>query len=395
MPDPAAHPQPLPVLVIDDDRIILRVMASWLRENGWEPEPHENPLSALASYAQKRHPAVVVDWNLPGMDGIEVIRRLRAANHSEQAYVILVTAAEDSGLLLRAFEEGVDDFLRKPLSKLEFLSRMKAARRVCGLEDEIRRRSSEDFERHLHGAAMQRMSAVAGAVAHELRTPLGALRMAAERLHMKRDRLPEDLRKVGDRIEELSRNMAETMANVLDSFGIGSHPGFWEPIDYATAVAAGADQVRSRTRPGVELRLELAECPGLGDATGVRRLVANLVGNALRATQQGHVLVRLHPEEPGIAVLEVVDTGSGIPAELLPWLGQPMLLNSENTNVGRYIQGNGMGLSLCRRIVEKHAGQLTIRSSPERGTTVRVELRTDRPGAAPSEGTGAFFASAG
>lgn len=386
---------PFPVLVIDDDRIILRVMSSWLRDNGWEPEPHENPLSALESYAHRRHPAVVVDWSLPGMDGIEVIRRLRAANQSEQAYVILVTAAEDSGLLLRAFEEGVDDFLRKPLSKLEFLSRMKAARRVCKLEEEIRRRSTEDLERNLHGAAVQRMSAVAGAVAHELRTPLGALRMAAERLHMKRDRIPEDLRKVCDRIEELSRNMAETMGNVLDSFGIGTHPGFWEAIDFGSAVSAGVDQVRDRAHPGVKLVLEISDCPGKGDATGIRRLVSNLLGNALRATKEGHVCVRLQPGSDGLAALEVEDTGGGIPAELLPWLGEPMLLNSENTNIGRYVQGNGMGLSLCRRIVEKHAGQLSIRSSPGRGTLVRVEFRTDLAVAAPSEGSGAFFASAG
>lgn len=386
---------PLSVLVIDDDRIILRVMSSWLRENGWEPEPHENPLSALESYAHRHHPAVVCDWSLPGMDGIEVIRRLRAANQSEQAYVILVTAAEDSGLLLRAFEEGVDDFLRKPLSKLEFLSRMKAARRVCKLEDEIRRRSSEDLERNLHGAAVQRMSAVAGAVAHELRTPLGALRMAAERLHMKRDRIPEDLRKVCDRVEELSRHMAETMANVLDSFGIGSHPGFWEKLDFASAVSSGIEQVRDRVPPGVKLVLEVSDCPGKGDATGIRRLVSNLMGNALRATQEGHVAVRLHPGSEGLAVLEIEDTGAGIPSELLPWLGQPMLLNSENTNIGRYVQGNGMGLSLCRRIVEKHGGQLSIRSAPGRGTLVRVEFRTDLANAATAEGTGAFFASAG
>lgn len=386
---------PLPVLVIDDDRIILRVMSSWLRDNGWEPEPHENPLTALESYAHRRHPAVVVDWSLPGMDGIEVIRRLRAANQSEQAYVILVTAAEDSGLLLRAFEEGVDDFLRKPLSKLEFLSRMKAARRVCKLEDEIRRRSSEDLERNLHGAAVQRMSAVAGAVAHELRTPLGALRMAAERLHMKRDRLPDDLRKVCDRVEELSRHMAETMANVLDSFGIGSHPGFWEAIDFASAVSAGVEQVRDRVPPGVRLVLEISDCPGTGDATGIRRLVSNLMGNALRATQAGHVAVRLQPGTEGVAFLEIEDTGAGIPADLLPWLGQPMLLNSENTNIGRYVQGNGMGLSLCRRIVEKHGGQLSIRSTPGRGTLVRVEFRTDLAAASTAEGTGAFFASAG
>lgn len=133
----------------------------------------------------------------------------------------------------------------------------------------------------------------------------------------------------------------------------------------------------------------------MGDATAIRRLIGNLVGNALRHTESGSVLVRIHPEEPGLAILEVEDTGSGIPAELLPWLGEPMLLNSENTNIGRYIQGNGMGLALCRKIVEKHSGQLTIRSTVGRGTQVRAELRTNMPEPAPTEGNGSFFTREG
>lgn len=384
----------IPVLIVDDDRIVLRVMASWLRESGWEPETHENPLDALESYALRKHPVVVVDWNLPTMDGIEVVRRLRSANQSGQAYLILVTAAEEAGLMLRAFEEGADDFLRKPLSKLEFVSRMKAARRVCMLEDEIRRRSSEHFERNLHGATMQRMSAIAAAVAHELRTPLGALRVSVERLHMKRDHLPDDIRRISDRLAELSSSMAETMSNVLDSFGIESHAGFWERIDFKDAVSAGFEQVVHKARPGVETTIQASPCQGMGDATGIRRLVGNLVGNALRHTETGTVQLRFHSEDGGLAILEVEDTGSGIPPELLPWLGEAMLLNSENSDIGRYVQGNGMGLALCRRIVEKHSGHMAIRSTLGRGTLVRVELRVDRLLPAPASGTGSFFTRA-
>lgn len=390
-----ASSNPIPVLVVDDDRIVLRLMSSWLRENGWDPEPHEAPHEALESYSQRQHQVVVIDWDLPGLDGIEVVRRLRSANQSGQAYLILVTAADEAGLPTRAFEEGVDDFLRKPLSKLEFLSRMKAARRVCNLEEEIHRRSSENLERNLHGAAMQRMSAVAGAVAHELRTPLGALRLSVERLHMKRDRLPEDLRKIVDRLEDLSRNMAETMSNVLDSFGLEDGSGFWERMDFAEAVAAGFEQIRHKASPGVETILDASPCVGFGDPTGIRRLVGNLAGNALRHTKTGSVRVRLREGEGGFAILEVEDTGSGIAPELLPWLGEPMLLNSESTGIGRYVQGNGMGLGLCRKIVEKHHGQLSIRSTLGKGTQVRAELRIDRESPVPPDGIGTFFTRIG
>jgi signal transduction histidine kinase len=60
-------------------------------------------------------------------------------------------------------------------------------------------------------------------------------------------------------------------------------------------------------------------------------------------------------------------------------LGEPLLLNSENAGFGHFIRGNGMGLSLCRRIVQRHGGTFTIRSLPGAGTRVSVTLRLDLP----------------
>lgn len=388
----------IPVLVVDDDRSVLATLQSWLSRQGWIPECHDDPLKALEAYGLRKHAAVVVDWHMPGMDGIELLKRLRAENQSHAAYVILVTSSDRDDLLHTAFESGVDDFLRKPLHKSEFVARMKAARRVCQLDQEIRQRSEQDLERRMHAIALERLGALVGAIAHEVRTPLGAVRVAAERLQFKRERMPDDLRPVVDRVVESASLLAETLDDVLETFGASGHKARWESYRPSESVAKAFELLRERARPGVDLRLRvdpaLESAQARGEPVSVRRLAANLIANALRHTETGFVEVELRPHGIGIELV-VADSGGGIPQELLPWLGEPMLLNSESAGFGKYIQGNGMGLALCRKVVQRHGGVFTVRSRFGEGTSISAVLRVDLEGPESTQGPDRFYTHAG
>jgi signal transduction histidine kinase len=388
----------LPVLVVDDDRTVLAMLRSWLQQQGWEPECHQDPLAALEAYTHRRHLAVVADWNMPELDGLELVRRLRSRNQSRSAYVLLVTASDRSDILHQAFELGVDDFLRKPLDKLEFTARMKAARRVCQLEEEVRNRSERELERRMHAMALQRVSAVVGAVVHELRTPLAAVRLSAERLRGRPDRISPEALPILDRIDLGVGQLADSLDNVLEAFGMSVRPSRWGLFSPTRSVQEAVEASRESVRDGVDLRLELEpgseEIQGLGDGASVRRLAQNLLANALWHTGQGSVRLRVG-KSPGGFRLEVVDSGDGIPEELLPWLGEPLLLNSENGGLGRFVHGNGMGLSLCRRIVQRHGGSFSIRSLARAGTHVSATLRLDLAVPASMEETDNFYAETG
>lgn len=370
----------LAVLVVDDDRSVLTILQSWLSRQGWIPECHDDPLRALEAYAVRKHAAVVVDWHMPGMDGIEMLRRLRADNQSHAAYVLLVTSSDRDDLLNSAFENGVDDFLRKPLQRSEFVARMKAARRVCMLDREIRQRSEHDLERRMHAMALGRVNALVGAIAHEIRTPLGTVRMAAERLQMKMARIPDDIQPVVNRVVESAALLAETLENVLETFGLAGKKASWEEFYPADSVKQAYELLKERAKPGVAVRLSfegsVEGMAGKGEPVSVRRLAANLLANALRHTEAGEVTIVLRDHAAGVELV-VEDTGGGIPPELLPWLGEPLLLNSENAGFGRYIQGNGMGLSLCRKVVQRHGGAFAVRSAVGKGTRIEAILRLD------------------
>ena len=388
----------LAVLVVDDDRSVLTLLQAWLSRQGWIPECHTDPLKALEAYSQRKHAAVVLDWHMPGMDGIEMLRQLRSDNQSHAAYVLLVTSSDRDDLLHTAFESGVDDFLRKPLHRTEFVARMKAARRVCLLDREIRLRSEHDLERRMHAMALQKVTALVGAIAHEIRTPLGAVRMASERLQMKKERIPEDIRPIIDRVVEASALLAETLDDVLETFGASGHKAKWGDFAPADSVNQAFALLSERAKPGVLAQIEIdpsvAELRGRGEAVSVRRLAANLLANAFRATESGFVKVSLRALPAGVE-LEVQDTGGGIPPELLPWLGEPLLLNSENGGFGRYIQGNGMGLSLCRKVVQRHGGIFTVHSAIGGGTRMKVTLRLDLEAPAETAGPDQFYTHVG
>jgi signal transduction histidine kinase len=388
----------LAVLVVDDDRSVLAVLQSWLSRQGWIPECHDDPVRALEAYALRKHAAVVLDWHMPGMDGIDILRRLRADNQSHAAYVLLVTSSDRDDLLRTAFENGVDDFLRKPLHKTEFNARMKAARRVCQLDREIRQRSEHDLERRMHTLALERVSALVGAIAHEIRTPLGSVRMASERLQMKKERFPEDLRHIVDRVVESSSLLAETLDDVLETFGASGRKAKWESFSPTESVTQAVGLLKDRAKPGVALTLEIEESAGAtrgkGEAASIRRLAANLLANALRHTESGSVKVVLRSLPTGVELV-VEDTGGGIPPEMLPWLGEALLLNSENGGFGKYVRGNGMGLALCRKVVQRHGGIFAVHSELGIGTRIAATLRLDMDAPMPTTGPDQFYTSAG
>ncbi len=388
----------LAVLVVDDDRSVLALLQSWLSRQGWIPECHDDPIKALEAYALRKHAAVVLDWHMPGMDGIEMLRRLRSDNQSHAAYVLLVTSSDRDDLLHTAFESGVDDFLRKPLHRAEFVARMKAARRVCQLDLEIRQRSEHDLERRMHTMALSRVTALVGAIAHEIRTPLGSVRMASERLQMKKDRIPEDIRPIIDRVVESAALLAETLDDVLETFGATGHKAKWEDFCPSESVKQAFEMLKDRAKVGVTASLVIDESAaslrGKGEPVSVRRLAANLLANAFRHTETGTVKVSLTTKSTGVE-LEVEDTGGGIPPELLPWLGEPLLLNSENAGFGRYIQGNGMGLSLCRKVIQRHGGVFSVRSDLGKGTRMTATLRLDLAEPASTSAPDQFYTHVG
>ena len=220
--------------------------------------------------------------------------------------------------------------------------------------------------------------AFVSSVSHELRTPITSILGYTEMLEEGQygDLNDEQL----DAVRRLSANSTRLLSLIDDLLTLSRVQedglGFADRVvDLRKIVAAGAAVVApTLERRELELNVELPDepIPFLGDRDMLERVVINLVGNAVKFTPEGGRVDVALLAEPDVAVLEVADTGIGIPPEEQERLFTRFFRSSLAQQ--QAIPGSGLGLSIARAIVDQHGGSMSVESEPGHGTTFRVRL---------------------
>ncbi len=122
------------ILIVDDDEIALAMLGNALEAAGHEVETAPNGRAALEILARSPARLVISDWDMPEMNGIELCRRLRAADHFGYVYIILLTSHDGTQKIVEGMSAGADDFISKPFDPPELLVRVRAGERVLSLE---------------------------------------------------------------------------------------------------------------------------------------------------------------------------------------------------------------------------------------------------------------------
>jgi signal transduction histidine kinase len=227
--------------------------------------------------------------------------------------------------------------------------------------------------------AQQQMEFVAG-VSHELRTPVAVVRSAAENLSSGVV-TGERVKRYGQMIEAESRRLGDMVERVLQYAGIesGFNTAARVPLAPMEIIESAVESALPLVGPGeVTVHREIApDLPlVMGEATALRSAVHNLVANAVMyggrdrwvGVRARHVRERRRSE----VRITVSDHGAGIPAADLPHIFEPFYRGADA--IERQIQGHGLGLSLVRRIVVAHGGNVTVSTRPGAGTTFTITL---------------------
>jgi adenylate cyclase len=153
------------VLVVDDQRANVEMLAELLRARGHEVTGAYDAESALKLIAAQPFDLVISDIRMPGMDGYELTRRLRAADATALLPVVLVTSVEDKDghdERVKGIEAGADDFLAKPVRYAELFARVRSLLRVKSLQDEVRRQASElrEWNERLEARVREQVAAI-------------------------------------------------------------------------------------------------------------------------------------------------------------------------------------------------------------------------------------------
>ena len=126
------------ILLVDDEPAILDVMVDLLGDLGHESVRAENGMRALEALDREPLRVVITDWMMPGMDGLELVRRIRASGRQRYVYVIMLTALTGPEKYLEGMRAGADDFVSKPISMEDLEVRLRVAERIIGLQENVR-----------------------------------------------------------------------------------------------------------------------------------------------------------------------------------------------------------------------------------------------------------------
>jgi CheY-like chemotaxis protein len=370
-PQAGAHPAPVRaeaprgrVLVVDDNEGVLALTSQYLVEAGFEALTARDGPSALAVVERDQPDLVVCDVILPGLDGYEVTSRIKGRPDAQFLPVVLVTA----GVLdrERGLRAGADDFLGKPVDRVELQARVRSLLRLREAVLEGRRQA--EALRKLD-RTKERFIAT---VAHDLRTPLNAMGLTIAMLRMAPCE-PEELDSSLQVLEQNVARMSDLLTGLLDYSQLvaGQQPLQLSPFDPRDLLADVRDSLAATaSHRGLELTSEAVE--GLpdrvvSDYAKCRQVVFNLASNALKFTERGGVRLVGRPEAPGSWAVDVVDSGVGIAPEDL----DSIFAEFGQARVGRPREapGTGLGLSISRRLAQRLGGALSVSTALGRGST--------------------------
>lgn len=370
------------ILLADDDQVALEVFRAALDRQVHVVQTVTTGQAALEVFSRHAPEIVCLDWTLPGVNGLNVARKIRRLEGSEpRAVILLATAFDDASIVAEALEAGVDDYMLKPITRAEVRARFAIAGERYHGRAAVRHREARMRQAMDRAEAVSRVRAEFLAnMSHELRTPLhGIVGMSDVLL---RGELSDAQREAAELIQASARRLDNTINDVLELSGVDQHRVRIEavPMDLRVVVDETVELFRDRARrQRLSLKLDYPRTlPSvlIGDPVRLRQVITQLLNNALVFTQEGGVLVRVEPvevaEDAARMRISVTDTGVGIEVER-----QAALFGEDvhgDLTRGRSRGGRGFGLPVCRDLVALMDGDIGVKSAPGEGSTFWMEL---------------------
>jgi signal transduction histidine kinase len=357
------------ILLVDDNGD-MRDYVRRLLETRFAVDAVADGLAALAAVETRVPDLILSDVMMPGLDGLGLLRELRANPRTATIPIILLSARAGEEATVEGLQSGADDYLVKPFSARELLARVEGALRLARERAERERLAVDraEFEQHLIGI-----------VSHDLRNPLAAISLSAATL-LRGTELEERQRKSLGRIVTSAERAHRMIRQLLDFTKArlgGGLPIQRVPLDFHALSRQVVDEFQV-SHPERVIQLEQrGDGQAVWDGDRMAQVLTNLIGNALHYSPPGTpVRVKAYGDaEEG--VFEVHNEGVPISEELLPRLFQPMQRGeAAGDNASRSV---GLGLYIVDHIVRAHGGRVEVRSREGEGTTFRVRLPRTRP----------------
>ncbi len=340
------------VLHIDDEESIRFTIEMLLEEEGYEVFQAENGIEGLKMAVEHRPDVILLDVNMPIMDGYETLQNLKDNEQLSDIPVIMNTANNQEDDQVAAFDAGASDYIPKPSRELELLAR---------LDTHISQFRMLKFrERFLYG------------LNHDLKSPLSVISGMNSMLML--DQSPENVTQVHDVVEQATKKMFALINNLLDVGKLhagGMHLNV-QRIDFCDVfnqeVVLFEKEAESK---GISLNSIDTDMVIFADPDLLKRVCSNLLSNAIKFTpEKGTITASIEKNDKNL-LFKLQDSGVGIPED------QHKAIFDMYTQVGKGRkegEGTGLGLSIVNEIIKTHQGKIWVDPAVTNGTCFCIEL---------------------
>jgi signal transduction histidine kinase len=380
------HKEKFFLLIVEDDDSLRELIVSTITKLGWSTQGVANGVSAVAAVTELKPDALLVDQNLPDMNGREIIRTL--AGNGITIPFIIMTGQGDERLAVEMMKLGATDYLVKDMDFLDMLPvatermfKSIATERALRESDADRERLREQL---YQTRKMEAIGQLAGGIAHDFNNLLGGIIGGAELLNL------EPLSDNGRQMLELILKAAERAADLTDKLLTFSRKRVHSSVsvDCFAIVNETVELLKHTIDRNINIVVESRSDVTIitGDASQLQNSLMNVSINAAHAMPNGGVLkftldtINLDNAycsaspftiSPGLFVdIAISDTGCGMPPEVLSRIFEPFFTTKEQG------KGTGLGLSAVYGTVQDHGGAITVYSEEGKGSVFHLYLPT-------------------
>lgn len=366
------------ILIVDDEPKNLKILRIRLKD-GYEIEEAATGEEALEKIESFNPALVLLDIMMPGIDGYEVTRRIKANPKTQNCKVVLLSGKALLEEKLEGYKSGAEDYITKPFNGEELLAKIKVFIKLFNLEDRLER-INEDLEEEikvrtellLKNERMAYVGMQAGEIVHNLKNPLSIIFGYLGHLKRKHPEITEieKLEKASDKLLDiiksimtsLNRDIQNEMVDLSMNQIVEDELRFLESID---------KQYKSWIK--TELKFE-SQGKFKGTSTHISQIVGNLIKNSVEAMKpcEKRLLSISTYDAMNKVFVEVKDTGPGIPEEEIEKVFEPLFTTKTGEDGG--VVGTGLGLSYCKKMVEAYGGEIKLESELGVGTKISFYL---------------------
>lgn len=374
------------VLIVDDSPDSRIIYARHLRDEGYDLAVASDGETALLLLTNSLPDLMLLDNRMPGISGLEVLQRLRAAANTADLPIVMITAQDDSEVRMQALKLGADDFISAPVEPIALKTRL---RNLIRMRQVTRERAVLKIRQQWLEEQIQEADEIGRNLIHDLKNPLFCMRLLGDTLLRYRESLPLAVQQLAPVLRQEADSCLSLVEELLNFLRDSYQQETYQRIDLRDLLSTVLDELLPMTQAHSTQMSIAWDLPHWLSVQPQRfaRVWRNLLSNAIKySSNRSTPAVEIgYTGQDHFDCFSISDNGIGIPPEqrenvFLPFRRLSLDRDASESStskldaVATVSSGHGVGLAIVKKIVEQHGGQVWIAEREGPGTEFRFTL---------------------